>query len=111
MIIQGKIIEPDLWDAIKDLEVIDAMNYLYHKGYFNEIAPKIDSNGNPYENIFKTGVKFEFNIVRLYDYEEDIRQLELLINLKHKYNRPYDEQISKLEDIYEKLKVLNALHE
>lgn len=111
MIINNTIVGPDLWEEIKDLDIIDAMNYLYHKGFFGDDAPLKNKEGVPYGSIFETGIKFNFNIIELFDFKEKIRQLELLIRLKHKYSRPYDEQISKLENIYEQLKVLNVLHE
>ncbi len=111
MIIGGKIITPDIWKQIKDLEIIDGLNYLYKIGYFEDVAPTHDSDGKPYNSVFETGVKFGFDIFQTFDYADEIRQLDLLMKLKHKYNRPYDEQLKKLEEIYEKLRILNALHE
>lgn len=110
MIIGEKIVTPDIWEEIKDLELIDGLNHLYKRGYFED-APTHDADGKPYDSIFETGVRFHFEIFQTFDYEEEMRQLEYLMGLKHKYNRSYDEQLKKLAVIHEKLKVLNALHE
>lgn len=110
MIIGGKIVTPDIWEQIKDLEIIDALNHLYRIGYFED-APTHDLEGKPYSSIFETGVKFSFEVFRTFDWNDEIRQLELFIKLKHKYNRPYEKQLQKLEEVYEKLRILNALHE
>lgn len=109
MIINDQIITPDIWEEIADLEITEGMNYLYKRGFFSNI-PTHDENGEPYNSVFETGVEFKFDFIDLFDYGEKIRQLELLIKLKHKYDKPYDKQMSKLEDIYEQLKVLNVLH-
>lgn len=105
------MITPDIWEEIKDLEITVGLNHLYKQGFFGDLAPTHDENGMPYNNIFETGVRFNFNIIQLFDYGEEITQLELLMRLKHKYNRPYNEQLRKLEEIHEKLRILNALHE
>lgn len=110
MIIGGKIVTPDIWEEIKDLELIDGLNHLYKMGYF-ENAPTHDADGKPYDSIFETGVRLDLEIFHMFDYAEELRQLEYLMKLKHKYNRPYDEQLEKLTVIHEKLRVLNVLHE
>ena len=111
MIINGNIVTPDIWEQIKDLEITDALNHLYKIGYFGDLAPRYDADGKPYQSVFETGVKFDFDVFRTWDYAADIRQLEYFIQLKHKYNRSYDKQLAQLETIYEKLRILNALHE
>ncbi len=107
MIINGQIITPDLWEEIADLELTDGLNHLYKQGFFD--LPTHNENGEPYNSIFETGVNFKMNLINLFDYADEIRQLELLIELKHKYNRQYDKQIGKLKVIYEQLKVLDVL--
>ncbi len=111
MIINGKCITPDLWEQIKDLEITDGLNHLYKIGYFGDIAPTHDADGKPYESVFQTGVKFDFNVFRTWDYTAEIVQLEYFMRLKYKYNRDYSEQLEKLEAIHEKLRILNVLHE
>ncbi len=111
MIINGQILTPDIWEEIKDLEITEALDHLYKRGFFGDLAPTHDENGQPYNSIFETGVRFDFNLFQIFDYGDEIRQLELLMKLKYKYDRPYGEQVRKLEDINEKLRILNALHE
>ena len=111
MIINGNIVTPDIWEQIKDLEITDGLNHLYKQGYFGDLAPTHDSDGNPYDSVFECGVKFDFNVFRTWDYQEEITQLEYFMRLKHKYNRDYSEQLIRLEAIHEKLRILNALHE
>lgn len=111
IIINGKIVTPDIWGQIKDLNITDGLNHLYKIRYFGDLIPTHDSSGKKYDSVFATGVEFDFDIFHTWDYAAEIIQLEYFMRLKHKYNRPYNKQIRKLEDIYEKLKVLNVLHE
>ena len=82
MIIGGKIVTPDIWEKIKDLEIIDGLNHLYKIGYFKDVAPTHDPDGKPYNSVFETGVKFSFEVFQMFDYDKEIHQLELLIKLK-----------------------------
>lgn len=110
MIINNQVIEPDLWEEIKDLEIIAAIDYLYHLGFFDNI-PTTKSNGEKYESIFHTGAEIDFNLLNLYDLEPKIRQTELLIKLKYKYKRNYEENLACLHSLYDELRVINVLHE